>query len=413
MSMKKFGYLLITGLIVLLLTVLLKASCVLASQTVLDEIEQSVTVEEIKSIDNHVQTNSTNPTCDTNSAEQNYNPDNSKTDEELNNLLNQNPENCEDEKAVSSDGTEASSGNKKDLPDTKSSSSAYAVKNAENSKNRILDDAQKTRLGLSDTWGKCFGWTQKLLLMGVFEYLSTRPFFKKYNLLAQHTTDKKQINNPDFLPYYFIYPSFQKDCLEKAYFSGKISDISEFMPYSLSIRCTTPKLDVPKNIVTPQGTTDILVLINAPSPKILVTGKALFAKLVIDIRNNTLYKYDKNGMPLKAYLVATGARGTRTLPGLRIVTYKESFPYAGDPESKRALDPYSYGPYIIFVNVVDPNTGRQYVIEQLLHGNGNEYSIGKKVSHGCVRTNNNVMRKELSKEVKRGDYILLINPDIG
>ena len=94
------------------------------------------------------------------------------------------------------------------------------------------------------------------------------------------------------------------------------------------------------------------------------------------------------------------------------MTYKERFPYAGAPESKRALDPYSYGPYILFLNAVEPRTGRQYCVEQLLHGNGNEYSIGRKVSHGCVRTNNIVMKKELSKEVKRGDYVLLINPDI-
>ena len=93
----------------------------------------------------------------------------------------------------------------------------------------------------------------------------------------------------------------------------------------------------------------------------------------------------------------------RTRSGLRIVTYKERFPYSGDPTSLRAQDPFSYGPYIIFVNVIDPKTGRQTVIQQLLHGNGNEYSIGKKVSHGCVRTNNSVMKYELSKEIKRGE----------
>ena len=138
----------------------------------------------------------------------------------------------------------------------------------------------------------------------------------------------------------------------------------------------------------------------------------LFAKIVIDIANNTLYKYDEDGFPLKAYLVATGARGTRTMAGLRIVTHKEKFPYKGAPkECKRLIDPYSYGPYIIFMNRVNPKTGRQIYVDQFLHGNGNERSIGRKVSHGCVRTNNEVMKKELSKEVNRGDYILLINPD--
>lgn len=221
------------------------------------------------------------------------------------------------------------------------------------------------------------------------------------------------ITTIDCAPYYFIMPSIPNDYLKNIVFPKDIANIMELLPYSLTIQKNTIyKMDAPRKAVTSRGTTNMLVLMNAPSPKIEVLGKSHFAKLVIDIRNNTLYKYDKNGLPLKAYLVATGARGTRTYAGLRIVTYKERFPYAGDPTSKRALDPYSYGPYIIFMNVVNPKTGRQYVIEQLLHGNGSEYSIGKKVSHGCVRTNNSVMKYELSKEVKRGDYVLLINPDV-
>lgn len=240
----------------------------------------------------------------------------------------------------------------------------------------------------------------------VLKYLSEQQFINKFYKQEQVAEHKEYL---EFAPYYFIYPSFNSYGM----FADNITNIIELMPYTLGISNMAHKLNAPKNLVTPQGITDTLVLMNAPSPKIEVVGKSMYAKLVIDIKNNTLYKYDKNGFPLKAYLVATGARGTRTMPGLRVVTYMERFPYQSLPDSKRALDPYSYGPYIIFLNVVDPKTGRQYVVEQLLHGNGNEYSIGKKVSHGCVRTNNNVMRKELSKEVKRGDYILLINPDIG
>jgi lipoprotein-anchoring transpeptidase ErfK/SrfK len=184
------------------------------------------------------------------------------------------------------------------------------------------------------------------------------------------------------------------------------------LPYSYAIKNYEVKIEAPKDAVTPLGTTDIRVLLNAPSPEIEVVGKHLFAKIVIDIANNTLYKYDEYGFPLKAYLVATGARGTRTMAGLRIVTYKEKFPYKGAPKDcKRLFDPYSYGPYIIFMNRVNPKTGRQIYVDQFLHGNGNERSIGRKVSHGCIRTNNTVMRQELSKEVNRGDYVLLINPD--
>lgn len=235
----------------------------------------------------------------------------------------------------------------------------------------------------------------------------------KLNLFEHFTTRYRTITTLDFAPYYSIMPEIPDDYLKKMVFYNDITNIIELLPYSLTmLKDTIYKMNPPKNIVTPQGTTNMLVLINAPSPHIKILGKSHFAKLVIDIRNNTLYKYDKSGFPLKAYLVATGARGTRTRTGLRIVTYKERFPYSSDPTSLRAQDPFSYGPYIIFVNVINPKTGKQSVIQQLLHGNGSEYSIGKKVSHGCVRTNNSVMKYELSKEIKRGDYILLINPDI-
>ena len=242
------------------------------------------------------------------------------------------------------------------------------------------------------------------------KYVATLSVDKKCR--SNDIAKKQTVSNVDFIPYYLIDFDYENNYLEKLVFPEKITNTTELMPYCLSIQNSKEKLLPAKNTVTSQGTTDVLVLINAPSPQIKVREKSLYAKIVIDIRNNTLYKYDKKGFPLKAYLCATGARGMRTMPGLRVVTYKERFPYSGAPESKRALDPYSYGPYILFLNIVDPRTGRQYVSEQLLHGNGNEYSIGRKVSHGCVRTNNNVMRKELSKEVKRGDYILLINPDI-
>ena len=236
----------------------------------------------------------------------------------------------------------------------------------------------------------------------------------KINGLDQFIRQNNKITTLNFAPYYYIMPSIPDDYAKRIVFPADITNVMELLPYSLTIeKNTICKMPAPKNVVTSRGVTDMLVLMNAPSPQINIIGKKHSAKLVIDIRNNTLYKYDTNGFPMKAYLVATGASGTRTMSGLRIVTYKERFPYAGDPTSKRAQDPYSYGPYIIFMNAVNPRTGRQYVVEQLLHGNGSEYSIGKKVSHGCVRTNNSVMKYELSKEVKRGDYILLINPDIG
>ena len=227
------------------------------------------------------------------------------------------------------------------------------------------------------------------------------------------TEHKKYATPKDVIPYYFLNPLIKKH-FEKIAFTNSLTNPTELLQYNYVINNNeVKKIEAPKGVVTPQGTTDIRILINAPSPELEVAGKSFYAKLVVDIRNNTLYKYDEDGFPLKAYLIATGARGTRTMPGLRIVTYKEKFPYKGAPKDcKRIFDPYSYGPYIIFMNRVNPKTGKQSYVDQFLHGNGNERSIGRKVSHGCMRTNNNVMRNELSKEVNRGDYVLIINPDI-
>jgi len=249
----------------------------------------------------------------------------------------------------------------------------------------------------------------------ILHHIATPTFFKNMNnRRVKNITCKSLVPAPDVIPYYYINPktSLENKDIKNVIFPEKIESITELMPYHVIVQNIPVKIDCPKMVLPHEGTTDTLFLMNAPCPQVSVNGDDTNAKLVIDIHNNTLYKYDKKGFPLKAYPVATGARGMRTMPGLRIVTYKERFPYSGAPNSKRALDPYSYGPYIIFLNIVDPKTGRQSTVEQLLHGNGNEASIGRKVSHGCIRTNNTVMSRELSKEVKRGDYILLINPDV-
>jgi len=355
-----------------------------ANESVYNEIDKTVSQEEIQTIDRIDSENSEQSSVE----EQQSNSDTTDSVEESDNQVTETSEN------TSQEVTEP----EKEFVKENQVSSINQNNVVEEPQKK--EDVKKEIKFLSRL--KCRLLALKNMIVSSFS--SSKLTFNKTNT----PVCVKEKSYLDFAPYYFIYPSFE----EKNVFMGSINNILELMPYSMSIEKIQFKIDAPKNTVTPQGTTDTLVLMNAPSPQIEVKGEPLFAKLVIDIRNNTLYKYDKNGFPLKAYLVATGARGTRTRAGLRIVTYKERFPYSGAPNSKRALDPYSYGPYIIFLNVVEPKTGRQYVIEQLLHGNGNEYSIGKKVSHGCIRTNNNVMRTELSKEVKRGDYILLINPDI-
>lgn len=138
------------------------------------------------------------------------------------------------------------------------------------------------------------------------------------------------------------------------------------------------EVDSFRRSVPPEGTDDLNVLKNAPSSEITVKGEKKYAKLVIDIRNNTLYKYDKDGNPLKAYLVATGAKGLRTKPGLRKVSYIDHAPYSGAPTSKRHRNPKPYGKHVIILKVVNPITGEESITTQFVHGNGDESSIGKK-----------------------------------
>ena len=174
----------------------------------------------------------------------------------------------------------------------------------------------------------------------------------------------------------------------------------------------TIKVDTFERSVPPEGTTNPEVLKNAPSPEVVVKGDTLNARIVVDIRNNTLYKYDKEGNPEKAYLIATGGKYTRTKPGIRRVSHIEHYPYKYAPAgSKRRRNPRAYGKHIIILDIVDPKTGELSRIGQFIHGNKDESSIGKKVSLGCMRMNNKVMNEEMSKEFKRGDFVLLMNPD--
>ena len=46
------------------------------------------------------------------------------------------------------------------------------------------------------------------------------------------------------------------------------------------------------------------------------------------------------------------------------------------------------------------------MIGEFIHGNNDSTSIGKKVSMGCIRMDNNVI-KYLSGVVKRGDFVVI------
>lgn len=164
--------------------------------------------------------------------------------------------------------------------------------------------------------------------------------------------------------------------------------------------------------ITPQGAKDKSALVNAPDPNITIAGKRKKAGIIVDISKNILYRYDKDGNPINAYLIASGKKSTPTDKGVRIVTHKEKFPYRGAPRrSKRRRAPRDYGPMIICLNKIDPKTGEQSSTGEFIHGCRNykatfENNSERYVSHGCMRMANEVIA-ELAPTVEKGEIVII------
>lgn len=169
----------------------------------------------------------------------------------------------------------------------------------------------------------------------------------------------------------------------------------------------TVKQDTFEYSIPASGTSDKNKLVGAPSADIIIAGVKHKAAIVVDLSKNVLYKYDSDGNPQTAYLVASGKKSTPTHTGVRIVTHTETYPYKTAPaKSKRRRAPRDYGPKIICLNKVDVKTGEQSPTGEFIHGNNNPNSIGKYASHGCIRMDNEVI-KQLSQQVTRGDIVII------
>lgn len=159
--------------------------------------------------------------------------------------------------------------------------------------------------------------------------------------------------------------------------------------------------------VTPQGSTERSILLFAPSPNIEIKGEMKQAKIVVDLSKNILYKYNDNGEAEVAYLVASGKKSSPTDVGVRMVTHIETYPYKSAPAAtKRRRNPNDYGPRIICLETVNPKTGAKGSTGEFIHGNKNPNSLGKYASLGCIRMDNEVIKK-LAKQVKRGDIVVI------
>ena len=170
--------------------------------------------------------------------------------------------------------------------------------------------------------------------------------------------------------------------------------------------------DTFERTITPQGVKDTTILRLAPKPDIVINGKKKKAGIIVDISTNILYRYDKNGNPINAYLIASGKKSTPTDKGVRIVTHKETFPYRGAPRrSKRRRSPRDYGPVVICLKKLDPKTGEQSKTGEFIHGCRSyektfELTPDRYVSHGCMRMDNGVI-KQLAPTVEKGEIIII------
>ena len=161
-------------------------------------------------------------------------------------------------------------------------------------------------------------------------------------------------------------------------------------------------------VIPEGGSTEESLLKSAPSPNVTIAGKRHKAKIVVSIKNNLLYKYNDKGDAEKVYSIATGKPSTPTHAKVGIVTHIETYPYRMAPRhTKRRRNPSAYGAYCICMNKVDPKTGEQSSTGEFIHSTNNPSSVGTKASHGCMRLFKEDIT-ELKSQVKRGDYILII-----
>lgn len=146
---------------------------------------------------------------------------------------------------------------------------------------------------------------------------------------------------------------------------------------------------------------------NAPSPKFTVNGEEKNARIVVSLSENKLYLYDENGEAEEVHSVASGAKNTPTHVGLRKVSHIETYPYSSATGTKRKANPKPYGPKILILTSIDPKTGKNLGSNgEFIHGNSNASSIGKYVSHGCIRMHNDQILR-MAEIVEPGSYVII------
>lgn len=156
-----------------------------------------------------------------------------------------------------------------------------------------------------------------------------------------------------------------------------------------------------------EGTCDSLILASAPTCDIIIQGIKRKAKIVVDVANHLLYKYNSDGTAEKVYPIATGKPSTPTHKGIRIVSNIEIPKLRTAPKhTKRYKNPAPYGARCIVLDKLDVKTGKRSSTGEFIHGNNDPESIGQSVSGGCMRMGEDAV-VEVARDVKSGDIVII------
>jgi L,D-transpeptidase YnhG len=136
----------------------------------------------------------------------------------------------------------------------------------------------------------------------------------------------------------------------------------------------------------------------------IVSGKK--ARVLIDLSEHRLSVYDAAGLVQRVFPVASGADDTPTDVGVKLVNAKLEDPTKLAeklwPESKGA----AFGKRLIDLDWYDPETDKQTVSDEELHGTYVLDSIGSNASHGCVRLTNESI-EWLYQNLVLGDIVVI------
>lgn len=132
-----------------------------------------------------------------------------------------------------------------------------------------------------------------------------------------------------------------------------------------------------------------------PDPYLNINGRRTFTRIIVSIEDHKTYVYNRDGSVAYIFKNSTGRPGHETETGIRHVVAIQSYGHFTGRNGSAANDMEAtdnpFGPYRI---VTDSEEG------QFLHGMDQRSVLGRKISHGCVRHNNNdiMVLKSLVKE---------------